>query len=89
MALQMSMQEESTQATTTPAEAPATTTSAEAMDTTAPSDAGAGVPQFMDPDFVRSILGTFQGVDPSHPSIRAALEQVKKKKKNFWEGQKK
>lgn len=30
----------------------------------------------MDPEYVKQLLGSLQGVDASHPSIKAALEQL-------------
>lgn len=67
MALRMSLEEAGQAPAPAPAPAPGPATSAQP---------GGDAPQFMDPEFVRQLLGSFQGVDPSHPSIRAALEQV-------------
>jgi len=74
MALRMSLEEAGQAPSPAPAPAPSGTTAPAATTTTTATTGDA--PQFMDPEFVRQLLGSFQGVDPSHPSIRAALEQV-------------
>lgn len=80
-ALQMSLQNAGSRGTSAPAPAPAPVASSGGG---ASAGAGAGAsaasgseaPQFMDPEYVKQLLGSLQGVDASHPSIKAALEQL-------------
>lgn len=70
MALQMSLQESQGSA---PAPAPA---SAPAPAPAPSSAAAPAPPQFADPDFVRNLLGSLEGVDVNDPNLLATLEQL-------------